>query len=128
MGPSDDAAADFEKELAKTMIDSAAESRKVDRKTAMALWDSAVTSGVRKKKGEDVDDDGDVVGGDSARTDDDTMKFTVLSKRGNKQQVSLLFLCFNLYVLMANILVDATAWHSYDLDAGHAHSFSSIAR
>ena len=91
MGPSDDAAADFEKELAKMMIDSAAESRKVDRKTAMALWDSAVTSGVRKKKGEDVDDDGDVVGGDSARTDDDTMKFTVLSKRGNKQQVSLIF-------------------------------------
>ncbi|CAK5281737.1 unnamed protein product [Mycena citricolor] len=82
MGPSTDAIADFDKELAKMVTDNSSEARKVDKKTALALWDAAVIpSGARKKRADDDDEtapreiDGQAV-----------MNFTVLTKRGNKQQ------------------------------------------
>ena len=85
LGPSEDDDADFEKELAKMVTDNA-ESRKVDKKTALALWDQTVPPPVlRKKRGEDADDlqsnAGDTEG-------PGVMKFTLFTKRGNKPQVS----------------------------------------
>ncbi len=78
LGPSEEADAEFARELAKMVTDSSLESRKVDKKTALALWDSSVLP-VRKRR-EDPDEASDI---DSS----DMMKFTVLTKRGNKQQV-----------------------------------------
>ncbi|KAJ7217953.1 transcription factor [Mycena pura] len=82
LGPSEEADAEFAKELARMVTDSAAESRKVDKKTALALWDSAVLpQGTRKKRLDEGDDES------SAQVDDpDIMNFTVITKRGNKQQ------------------------------------------
>lgn len=66
------------------VTDTSAESRKVDKKTALALWDSAVLPpAVRKKKlddKEDADDEGE-------EGDNGMMTFTVITKRGNKQNV-----------------------------------------
>lgn len=86
LGPSEEADAEFARELAKMATDSSNESRKVDKKTAMALWDSAVLPpGARKKRGADGEGDGEV---DSSDADAKTiMSFTLLTKRGNKQQV-----------------------------------------
>lgn len=65
------------KELAKLVTDTSAESRKVDKKTALALWDSAVIPPtVRKKR---------VDGEEAAPSDEGVTNFVVLTKRGNKQ-------------------------------------------
>lgn len=68
------------------VTESSAESRKVDKRTAQALWDSAVLpTGIRRKKQEDSDDEG--APSDSAVSDTQgQMKFTLLTKKGNKQQ------------------------------------------
>ena len=55
-GPSEEADAEFAKELAKMLSDTSSDSRKVDKKTALAMWDNAMlpgASGGRKKKIED---------------------------------------------------------------------------
>ncbi|KAK0461159.1 ARM repeat-containing protein [Desarmillaria tabescens] len=78
LGPSEEADAEFARELAKMVIDSPSESRKVDKKTALALWESSVLPAVRKRR-EEPEEASDVDG-------PDMMKFTVLTKRGNKQQ------------------------------------------
>jgi regulator of nonsense transcripts 2 len=84
LGPSEEAEAEFAKELAKLVTDNSAESRKVDKKTALALWDSAVLPpAARKKRTDDVDED---TGGDSVNGHNMT-NFTVITKRGNKQLV-----------------------------------------
>ncbi|KAF7376231.1 Nonsense-mediated mRNA decay factor [Mycena sanguinolenta] len=82
LGPSEEAEAEFAKELAKMVTDSSAESRKVDKKTALALWDAAVLPpGARKKKPDEGDEEL------STQTDNaNVMNFTVITKRGNKQQ------------------------------------------
>lgn len=87
LGPSEEAEAEFEKELAKIITDSSAESRKVDKKTAW--WDSAVLApNLRKKRA----DEGDVdAGGDNKPDGDAVMQFTVITKRGSKQQGRHLF-------------------------------------
>ncbi|KAG7440017.1 ARM repeat-containing protein [Guyanagaster necrorhizus] len=77
LGPSEEADAEFARELAKMVMDSSSESRKVDKKTALALWDSSVLPAVRKRR-EDPDEALDI-------DDPDMMKFTVLTKRGNRQ-------------------------------------------
>ncbi|KAJ7188133.1 ARM repeat-containing protein [Mycena filopes] len=83
LGPSEEADAEFAKELAKMVTDSSAESRKVDKKTALALWDAAVIApGTRKKRPDEVDDELSTGQGDSQNV----MNFTVITKRGNKQQ------------------------------------------
>jgi regulator of nonsense transcripts 2 len=84
LGPSEEAEAEFGKELAKMVTDTSAESRKVDKKTALALWDSAVLPpGVRKKRADERED------GNPADTGGHgVMNFTVITKRGNKQHVS----------------------------------------
>ncbi|KAJ7072238.1 ARM repeat-containing protein [Mycena amicta] len=81
LGPSEEAEAEFAKELAKMVTDSSAESRKVDKKTALALWDAAILpQGTRKKRVDEGDDDS------SAAENQNIMNFTVITKRGNKQQ------------------------------------------
>jgi regulator of nonsense transcripts 2 len=66
------------------VTDTSTESKKVDRKTALALWDSAVLpANIRKKKYDEQDMEGEPV--DS--TGDAVMNFTVVTKKGNKQQV-----------------------------------------
>ncbi|KZW00324.1 ARM repeat-containing protein [Exidia glandulosa HHB12029] len=90
-GPSQEQDDDFAKELAKLISDTT-EARKVDRKTAMAMWDSNVLpTGVRRKRnaGEehDEDDEGHDEGNEGGQ---DVMKFTLLSRKGNKQQMKQL--------------------------------------
>jgi len=85
MGPSAEADAEFEKELAKMMTDTSAESRRVDRKTALALWESAaLPTGLKKKRVDGFETDGDT----SASTEEPVMNFTLITKRGKQQQVS----------------------------------------
>ncbi|KAG6903019.1 hypothetical protein C0995_007452 [Termitomyces sp. Mi166 len=82
LGPSEGAEAEFAKELAKMVTDTSSDSRKVDKKTALALWDSSVLPPtVRRKKVEDGDDESET----SELNRPDIMAFTVLTKRGNKQ-------------------------------------------
>ncbi|KAJ6594000.1 transcription factor [Mycena capillaripes] len=82
LGPSEEAEAEFAKELAKMVTDSSAESRKVDKKTALALWDAAVLPpGTRKKRPDEADDELN-----SQADNQNVMNFTVITKRGNKQQ------------------------------------------
>ncbi|KAH0589011.1 Nonsense-mediated mRNA decay protein 2 [Termitomyces sp. J132] len=82
LGPSEEAEAEFAKELAKMVTDTSGDSRKVDKKTALALWDSSVLPPpVRKKKIEDGDEESET----SELNRPDIMAFTVLTKRGNKQ-------------------------------------------
>ncbi|KAI0824048.1 ARM repeat-containing protein [Trametes gibbosa] len=86
VGPTQEDEADFAKELAKLVTDTSADSRKVDKKTALALWDTALPPPVvRKKKNEDYDEDGEGVGGEAAE-DPGVMRFTLFTKRGNKPQ------------------------------------------
>jgi len=84
-GPSEEADADFAKELAKMLSDTSSDARKVDKKTALAMWDSAVlpgSSGGPGRKRRDTNED--MTSSDGAPG---VMKFTVISRRGNKQQV-----------------------------------------
>jgi regulator of nonsense transcripts 2 len=78
MGPTEEADAEFAKELAKMVTDTSAEGRKVDKKTALALWDSSVLPPVLKKRG-DADEEN--------QADSSVTKFMVLAKKGNKQVV-----------------------------------------
>ncbi|KAJ7497393.1 ARM repeat-containing protein, partial [Mycena latifolia] len=83
LGPSEEAEAEFARELAKMVTDTSAESRKVDKKTALALWDAAVLPpGTRKKRPDEADDE---LGTHHAESQN-VMNFTVITKRGNKQQ------------------------------------------
>jgi regulator of nonsense transcripts 2 len=92
LGPSEDAEAEFAKELAKMVTDSSTESRKVDKKTALALWDSAVLPpGVRKKRGEENGDERSTTEHNSQEPGQNIMNFTVITKRGNKQNVGFSF-------------------------------------
>jgi regulator of nonsense transcripts 2 len=97
LGPSEEADAEFAKELAKMVTDSSTESRKVDKKTALALWDSAVLPpGARKRRLDDSEADGDP---DSNNVEARNMtNFTVITKRGNKQQV-----CFDYIVVTCKL-------------------------
>ncbi|KAF5393301.1 hypothetical protein D9757_000666 [Collybiopsis confluens] len=82
LGPPEEADAEFAKELAKMVTDTSAESRKVDKKTAMALWDSSVLPpNLRKKRADE--------GEEEDEEDPNMMQFTVVTKRGAKQQVEL---------------------------------------
>ena len=80
IGPSEEEDDDFNKELAKMMLDSSQESRKVDKKAAAVMWETAVMPGVKKRKDET---EGALTNGSG----NNTMKFTVLSRKGAKQLV-----------------------------------------
>ncbi|KAG9123986.1 hypothetical protein FRC07_013290 [Ceratobasidium sp. 392] len=73
-GPSEEAQAEFEKELAKMFIEAPGENRRVDRK---AIWEGpSLPTGVRKKRDED----------DEAERNPGIVKFTVATRKGNKLQ------------------------------------------
>ncbi|KAJ7587199.1 ARM repeat-containing protein [Mycena floridula] len=80
LGPSEEAEADFAKELAKMVTDTSAESRKVDKKTALAMWDSTILPPTVRKKRSEEGEDG------NSTPQPGIMNFTVVTKRGNKQQ------------------------------------------
>jgi len=79
LGPSEEADTDFAKELARMMAEPSNEIRKVDKRTALSLWDSSSIS--RKKRLDQTD------GTDGQESDSSQMKFTVISRRGHRQQV-----------------------------------------
>lgn len=86
LGPTEEAEAEFAKELAKMVTDTSTESRKVDKRTALALWDSAVPPpNMRKKRIDEQEAEGEVPTNPGGAV----MNFTVITKRGNKQQVEL---------------------------------------
>ncbi|EJU04317.1 ARM repeat-containing protein [Dacryopinax primogenitus] len=78
-GPSEEDDAEFAKELAK-MISDAGENRKVDRRTAMTMWESTVMPGNLRRRRDSVN----LENGKSEPAD--VMKFTLLSKKGNRPQ------------------------------------------
>lgn len=84
LGPSTEEDADFAKELAKLLSDTS-DARKVDKRSALATLDASIVSGAGngKKRGDDgeADTSNETSGGPGL------MKFTLLSRRGNKQQV-----------------------------------------
>lgn len=83
-GPSPEAEAEFEKELAKMMTETSAESRRVDRRTALALWETAtLPTGLKKKRVDDFEEDGDT----SASAEESVMKFTLITRGGRQRQV-----------------------------------------
>lgn len=73
------------------VTDTSAESRKVDKKTALALWGSAVLPPTRKKRSGEIDDDPESAGLDGH----EMTNFTVITKRGNKPLVCLLRFAIN---------------------------------
>lgn len=85
IGPSEEEDSEFAKELAKMITDSSAESRKVDRRTAMAMWDSAVLPAGARKKRPELDPTAN-----DEESDAGVMNFTLITKRGNKQQTRAL--------------------------------------
>ncbi|CCO28956.1 hypothetical protein BN14_02956 [Rhizoctonia solani AG-1 IB] len=73
VGPSEEAEAEFAKELAKMFVDAPGE-RRVDRKS---IWEGpSLPTGVRKKRGED----------DNEQGQPGVMKFTIATRKGNKVQ------------------------------------------
>ena len=63
----------------------------MDKKTALAKWDANVLpAGVRKKKHGGADEDEEPGDAEGPGDGPDMMKFTLLSRKGNKQQVRLL--------------------------------------
>jgi regulator of nonsense transcripts 2 len=79
LGPNEEEDAEFAKELAKLVTDTSAESRKVDRRTAQTLWESAVLPPGMRKRHEEGE-------GSTENAKPAIMNFTMLTKRGNKQQ------------------------------------------
>jgi regulator of nonsense transcripts 2 len=85
------------------VTDTSSESRKVDKKTALAMWESTVlppavmlkgkrNAGAGEEAGEDGLENGDVVGnvgGGAGHVDggEKVMRFTVVTRKGNKPQV-----------------------------------------
>jgi Up-frameshift suppressor 2 len=100
------------------VTDTSAESRKVDKKTALALWDSAVLPPtVRKRRVDEKDDDLETqpVNGHGS-----TMNFTVITKRGNKQHVSI-FIFFS-YSRLKFPSSDSPTCCSFGICLGRSHS------
>lgn len=82
LGPSQEADEEFAKELAKIITESSAESRKIDKKNAW--WDNAVLApSVRKKRTGETEQN---IDGDADCPNGSVMNFTVITRRGNKQQ------------------------------------------
>ena len=99
------------------VTDTSAESRKVDKKTALALWESAVLPPtVRKKRVDERDDDSEAqpINGHG------TMNFTVITKRGNKQHVGIFTLFFRSRLKFQ--FSDSTTCCSLGVCLGRSHS------
>ena len=81
LGPTEEESAEFDKEFSRMLSDAAADAKKVDRKAAMSAWDTGVTTtgGVARRRKDADRDDGP--------SDANGMRFTVLSKKANKNPV-----------------------------------------
>lgn len=87
----------------------------MDKKTALALWDSAILPPAsRKRRGAD-DDDEDQIKDDESQN---IMNFTVITKRGNKQLVSIVFSSFQ---RRNSLVVGATACHPLCICSGRPY-------
>ncbi|KAH9915683.1 ARM repeat-containing protein [Fomitopsis serialis] len=85
VGPSEEDDAEFARELAKMEIETSSDGRKVDKKTALAMWDSSLPPPVlRKKRNEDLEEEDNLA--TNAADQPGTMTFTLFTKRGNKPQ------------------------------------------
>lgn len=105
------------------VTDNSADSRKVDKKTALALWDSAVIPpNARKKKVDEPDEDGDA----NEFNGQDVMAFTVITKRGNKQHVRLCYILSSFLSMTG--ASDTPNGSTRCISSGCAYSVSSIAR
>jgi regulator of nonsense transcripts 2 len=95
LGPSEEADAELTKELIKTMTDTSSESRKVDKKTALAMWESTTlrpavmlkwkNAGAGEETGEDGIENGNVVGNvgggvGQVEGGEEIMRFTVVTR------------------------------------------------
>jgi len=102
--------------------DSSTESRKVDKRTALSLWDTstALPAGLGKKRA-GAEDAGDSV----AEEQEGVMKFTLISKKGNKTQVGLMWLCSYGQLLMAGL--DKAASYSSNIGSRRAYSLCTVA-
>lgn len=93
-GPSEEEESEFAKELAKMVVDTSTESRKVDRRTAQALWENvALPQNLKKKRAGAGIGAEEETGNEAEETEvirgsegNGVMNFTVITKRGNKQQ------------------------------------------
>jgi regulator of nonsense transcripts 2 len=72
------------------LTDAGTETRKVDKRTAMAKWDNTVLPPAVRKKRPELEEQGD-----EREDGSDVMNFTLITKRGNKQQVKTISLCAN---------------------------------
>lgn len=80
LGPTEEAEAEFAKELAKLVTDTSAESKRLDRKSTLAIWD--LPPSLRKKSRYEEEAEAEVL--------TPVMNFTVITKKGNKQQAKQL--------------------------------------
>ncbi|CAG8604300.1 1921_t:CDS:10, partial [Acaulospora colombiana] len=76
-GPTEEEAADFDKEFSKMLSDAAADSKKVDKRAVLSAWETgvAMSGGLARRKKERQDE---------PQAPSDMMRFTVLSKKANK--------------------------------------------
>jgi hypothetical protein len=94
----------------------------VDKKTALALWDSAVLPpNIRKKRTDEREDDEDEKDGASSGT----MAFTVITKKGNKQQVMSVPTIFNFE--LTKWCIDTPNCRTFGFCLGCSYSYSSNA-
>ncbi|VDC06351.1 unnamed protein product [Peniophora sp. CBMAI 1063] len=77
LGPDEEAEAEFAREFARMVSDTSTDARKVDRRTAQALWENAVLPSVARPR-------------QDAQADEGTMSFTVLTRRGNPKSARTL--------------------------------------
>lgn len=104
------------------VTDNSAETRKVDKKTALALWETTVPPPVlRKKRIDENEEDGDV---DSENKNEGIMKFTLFTKRGNKQQVISFSICLR---SLLSSFTDPTIGYSCSISSCCPDSYSTDA-
>lgn len=128
LGPTDDDEAEFAKELAKMVVETSTETRKVDKKTALALWESTVPPpGMRKKRPDDHDDEADPMaqGGEDGPG---VMNFTLFTKRGNKQMACSPLLTLADVCVLTEGCIDAATGYPRRVYAGCADPNCPITR
>lgn len=100
--------------------DSSSDSRKVDKRTALALWDtSALPGGLRKKRTDNTE--GPEFG------QEEIMKFTLISKKGGKTQVRELFVN-PIKAVSPHYTAESPASYPSVISISGPHTFSTATR
>lgn len=118
---------EFEKELAKMITDASTDARKVDKKTALAMWDSTVLPSALRKKRAEEENDGGATSDSEESGGQGTMNFTLLTKRGNKQQVSVRSTCPS-SMLNVRVFLDSVLAYPSGVSSRHPHPYSPATR